>query len=144
MARPEPWRLDAASYPVSTVIPTRFQDLDSLGHINNVAMSAIFETARVHFHKSLGWKPAKIDWRWLVASITINYVAEAHFPEPVTVHHAVGSIGNTSWTLLQAAFQGETCVATCDTVVVMQGPEGNRPLDPELREAMLGKQPLRA
>jgi len=136
MARPEPWRLEAKSYPASTVIPTRFQDLDSLGHINNVAMAAIFETARVHFHKDLGYSPFQSGGRWLVASVMLNYIAETHFPEPVTVHQATGSVGNTSWTLFQAAFQGGTCVATCDTVIVMQGPEGNRPIGDELRAAM--------
>lgn len=54
MPRPAPWRLDATAYPHHTTVPTRFQDMDVLGHINNVAMGALFETARVHFNHASG------------------------------------------------------------------------------------------
>ena len=53
MPRPAPWRLDPASYPHHDVIQTRFQDLDVLGHINNVAWAALFETARIRFYHQL-------------------------------------------------------------------------------------------
>jgi len=53
MPRPAPWRLDPATYPHHDIIQTRFQDLDVLGHINNVAWAALFETARVRFYHTL-------------------------------------------------------------------------------------------
>ena len=54
MPRPEAWRTDIAAYPFSATTETRFQDLDVLGHINNVAMAALFENGRVRFNRSLG------------------------------------------------------------------------------------------
>ena len=45
MAKPESWRLDAASYPVCIELQTRFQDMDINGHLNNVAFAALFEQA---------------------------------------------------------------------------------------------------
>ena len=35
MAKPEPWRLLLASYPQTLDVPTRFQDMDVNGHLNN-------------------------------------------------------------------------------------------------------------
>jgi acyl-CoA thioester hydrolase len=136
MAKPEPWRLDLGSYPVSLIVPPRFSDLDPLGHINNVAMSGIFENARVHFHHMLGRHPADQGVRWLVAAVDLKFVAEAHFPHDVTVASAIGHIGNSSWTLVSGAFQHGECVATCDTVMAMQGPKGARSIDEEMRRKM--------
>jgi acyl-CoA thioester hydrolase len=51
MAKPESWRLDVASYPFQAAIPTRWADLDLLGHINNVSMAGLFagaSTARLN------------------------------------------------------------------------------------------------
>lgn len=136
MARAEPWRLEASNYPVSMVIQSRFGDLDSLGHLNNVALASIFETARVHFHHLLGRHPADQGVRWLVAAVDLKYVEESHFPYDVVVRSGIGHIGNSSWTLLSAAFQQGECVATCDTVMVMKGPKGNRIIDAAIREVM--------
>lgn len=114
-----------------------------MGHINNVAMAGIFETARVHFHHGLGRHPADQGVRWLIAAVDLKYVSEAHFPEPVTVYSAIGSVGNSSWTLIQGAFQGEECVATCDTVMVTHGPKGSRTIDDATRALMEKHMPLR-
>jgi hypothetical protein len=68
MPRPDPTRLDPATYPVTVTIQTRFQDLDVLGHINNVAMAALFESGRVRFNQAIklhGWA----GHRWLVARV---------------------------------------------------------------------------
>lgn len=107
-----------------------------MGHINNVAMAGIFETARVHFHRHLGRHPQDSGVRWLIAAVALNYVQEAHFPHDVAVGCAIGHVGNTSWQVVSAAFQDEICVATCDTVVVTHGPEGRRRVDDFLRTAM--------
>lgn len=136
MAKPEPWRLDADRYPFTVTIPTRYQDLDIMGHVNNVAMAGIFETARVRFHRHLGRHPHDSGVRWLIAAVSLNYLQEAHYPADVVVGSAIGHIGNTSWTVMSAAFQHGECVATCDTVVVTHGPEGRRQIDDFLRVAM--------
>lgn len=136
MAKPEAWRLEADNYATSMIIPPRYSDLDSLGHINNVALGAIFENARVHFHHLLGRHPADMGVRWLVAAVDLKYVAEAHFPYDVTVCSGIGHIGNSSWTLYSAAFQQGECVATCDTVMVLQGPKGARVIDADVRAVM--------
>jgi acyl-CoA thioester hydrolase len=136
MAKPEPWRLTASSYPVSMPVQSRYQDLDPLGHVNNVAMAGIFETARIHFHHLFGRHPADLGVRWLVAAVNLNYVEEAHFPHEILVCSGIGHIGNSSWTLYSAAFQQGSCVATCDTVMATKGAKGARIIDPEIRQVM--------
>lgn len=107
-----------------------------MGHINNVAMAGIFETARVHFHHLFGRHPADQGVRWMVAAVSLNYVEESHFPHDVLVCSGIGHVGNSSWTLSAAAFQQGECVATCDTVMVTKGPKGGRIIDAEARRVM--------
>ncbi len=136
MAKPDPWRLHPDAYRFVTSIDTRFQDLDTMGHINNVAISGMFETARIRFHHHLGRHPQEQGVRWLVANVTLNFIEESHFPYPFEIHCAIGHIGRTSWTISSAGFQKGVCVATADTTVVTHGAEGRRVIDETLREAM--------
>ena len=134
MPRSERWQRDRTSYPFSTVTETRFQDLDPLGHINNVAMAALFENGRVRFNRNLGLERREPGDRWLIASVAIDYVAEAHFPDPVEVLSGIGRIGTSSWDIYSAAFQGGVCVATCITTLVVTSKTGAKPISDPLRQ----------
>lgn len=133
MARPQPWRQLPEAYPFNIQTDTRYGDLDIMGHVNNVAMASIFETGRILFHRHLGRHPQDLGVRWLVAAVEINYLRESHYPAPIAIGCAIGGIGNTSWTVMSAAFQHGECVATCDAVIAMQGPEGRRRVSDDLR-----------
>ncbi|MES2753319.1 MAG: acyl-CoA thioesterase [Pseudomonadota bacterium] len=122
MAKPDPWRLDPASYPHIDTVQTRFADLDVLGHINNVAMVALFETARTRFNHAVGLVRFR-DTQWLIAAQEINYLAEGGFPTDVTMAHGIGRIGGRSWTIIGAAFQNGVPIATGDVTVVLDAPE---------------------
>lgn len=131
MTRPAPWRLDPAAYPVVDEFGTRYQDLDPNGHLNNVAFAALFENARVRINRVTRPRPA--NERMMVASVTIAYLREGSFPEPVTICSGIGRIGSSSWTIEQAMFQADQCIATCDTVVVCRTDEQAKPLRAEVR-----------
>jgi len=134
MTRPAPWRLDPAAYPVSDEFGTRYQDLDPNGHLNNVAFAALFENARVRVNRATRpWDDRPTSERMLVASVSIAYLREGSFPEPVTICSGIGRIGNSSWTIEQAMFQADTCIATCDTVVVCRTDGEAKPLRAEVR-----------
>ena len=117
-------------------VPPRYSDLDPMGHLNNVAIAGMFETGRVGFHHQLTARPAELGVRWLVAAITLNYIEEMQFPHPVVIASGFSGVGNSSWTILSAAFQDGRCCATCETVIVMQGPQGRRRITEELRAQM--------
>lgn len=131
----DPARLDAVNYPHSIEVETRFQDLDLLGHINNVALAGIFENGRVRFNRLLqaSRNARESGDRWLVARVEVNYLAEAHFPEPILITNGIGQIGNRSWQILSAAWQDGKVVGLCDSTLVYQSASGHTSLSDEMR-----------
>ena len=129
MPRPAPFRLDPASYPVRETVQTRYQDLDAMGHINNVAFAAMFENARVRFNHALGRLNRSDGLRAVVARNEINYLAEGSYPADVEIATGIGRIGNRSWEMLAVMHQQGVALATCDTTIVMTHPEGAVPAD---------------
>lgn len=136
MPKPAAWRTAITAYPFSGRVETRFQDLDPLGHINNVAMAALFETGRVRFNRSMGTGLHTSGERWLIVALSINYLAEAHFPADVTIASGIGEIGRSSWTIVSAAFQEGLCVATSDSTLVLTTAAGPQPIGEGLRTAL--------
>jgi acyl-CoA thioester hydrolase len=130
----DPRRLDAANYPWSVEMQTRFADMDVNRHLNNVAITRFFEEGRIRFNQKLvtdGHMTARP--RYLVAHVAIDYLAEGAYPAPLTLGYAVGPIGTSSVRSLKALFQNGACIALCDSVLVHRGPNGPSPLPPELR-----------
>lgn len=120
MGRPAPWRLSPDAYPHTQAVQTRFQDMDVLGHLNNVAFAALFETGRTKFNAAAQlWGQLAGRRRAVVARAEINYLAEGSYPEDVEIATGIGAIGNRSWEILAAMFQHGHCIATCDATIVM-------------------------
>ena len=123
MPRPAPWRLIRDAYPQIDTRQTRFQDLDTMGHLNNVAFAAMFEDVRVRMNEALGRVHRGIvrddAFRAVVARNEINYLAEGTYPEGVEIATGIGRIGQRSFDMLSAMFQSGRCIATCDTTIVM-------------------------
>lgn len=134
----DPARLDLANYPHQVSLETRFQDLDPLGHINNVAMAGIFENGRVRFNRDFVNVDAQREAgdRWLVARVEVNYLAEAHFPDSILIGNGIGHIGNRSWHILSVASQNGQIVALCDTVLVFQSGSGGGSIPDHLRREL--------
>jgi acyl-CoA thioester hydrolase len=136
MARPELWRTSIDSYPFVHSTETRFADLDQLGHINNVAMAGLFEHGRGLFIHSIGLHNFAKEHRWLIVRVEINYLAESYFPEHVKIASGIYKVGNSSWEIASAAFQGGKCVSTCSTTTVMTNKDGASPISDALRAAL--------
>ena len=132
-------RLDPAADPVSTEVQTRFGDMDALRHLNNVALAGIYDDARVRFGATIDLTASRDrGHRIVVGEVTIRYLAEGRYPDPVTATAGVSRIGSSSYTLAQALFQDGRCISTCDTVFVYIKPdEGrSRPLPDSLRQVL--------
>ncbi|MGL4314846.1 MAG: acyl-CoA thioesterase [Sphingomonas sp.] len=135
MPRPAPQRLDPAHYPHHDLVQTRFQDLDILGHINNVAMAALFESARVRFNHAIGLlRPS--GHRFLVARVEINYLAEGGFPDDVAAYHGIGRIGTRSWDIVAMLAQNGAPIATADVTLVISAAAGATELPAEVRTVL--------
>ena len=62
----------------------RFSDQDSAGHVNNVALCAYLETARLTFMRDMGMFAPKEDGvRGISAGMTVSFLAESHWPGQV-------------------------------------------------------------
>jgi acyl-CoA thioester hydrolase len=133
MPKPQSWQLDPASYPFSHRTETRFADMDVLGHINNVSMAGLFEHGRGMFNHAIEVQRRAAGQRWLIVSVSLDYIAEAHFPEHVDVACGILRIGNSSWDIASAAFQGGECKATCITTIVLTGTNGPTAINADLR-----------
>ncbi|MCT2401286.1 acyl-CoA thioesterase [Novosphingobium mangrovi (ex Huang et al. 2023)] len=128
MAKPDPALLDPARYPFTCTTEPRFGDLDVNMHINNVAMACLLEDARVRFHRACGYRDLLVGKASMVASVAIEYIGEASYPECVQIACAMEHIGRTSHRLVQVVTQGGKPLVFARTVLVTVDPEGPSPL----------------
>ena len=131
-------RLDVDSYPVRFAYRTLFSDMDTNRHLNNVAFGRLFEEGRVELHRRSFGLSAPPGLTMMLATITIEFLAEARYPGSVEVATAVARVGGSSFTLEQAAFQDEACVALADCVMVKAVAGQPVPLTETERERLAG------
>jgi acyl-CoA thioester hydrolase len=137
--KPEPHRLVRAAYPYFRRVIARFSDMDAEGHLNNVALASFYEDGRVSFLHELAGKDRGTAFRFVIASIRISYLAEAHYPGDYDVGLGVTRFGNTSFDIGCALFLGETCVGVCDTTQVTIGAQGPISVPEPLRRALYSR-----
>lgn len=105
----------------TTPVQLRFNDIDTLGHLNNSVYFALFDLGKTdYFNKTrlfnLNWTEVPI----LIASVNCDFLNPTLYHEPIAVQTQVESIGNKSLTLLHRVINTKTgevkCV--CRTVMV--------------------------
>lgn len=114
-------RLELANYPFQWVIDTTFGDMDIAGHINNVALSRYYETARSRWLIAMSGNPEffKSELKTVVAEFTVRFLGEVNFLDQVTVGTGIGRIGNSSFSSEQALFVNGQCVGLSDAAMVL-------------------------
>lgn len=106
-------------FPVRETERLRFGDLDTQGHVNNVAFAELLESGRIYFFRDT-FRPALDPHQGtVVARVAIDYLGELHWPGEVTIGTVVSRIGRSSISLKQGLFDGDRCAATCDSVIVV-------------------------
>ncbi len=136
MAKPDSQLLNAARYPFVHEISTRFADMDPNNHLNNVALAAMFEDGRVRFNHGSGFREGMVGHRAMVASTEIAYLAEGHFPVPITVHCGVEALGRSSWTVVQILIQQGKLVAFARSTLVCIRDDRPAPLPDAFRTTL--------
>ena len=111
--------------------------MDTNAHLNNVAFARFFEEGRVRLHHSVGGR-RELGFRPIVASLSIDFLAEGGWPDPLTVAAGIVRFGNSSYVVGQGLFQSGRCIAVCDTVMVNRAQDGpgGAPLPDALRLAL--------
>lgn len=85
-----------------TPIQIRFNDIDSLGHVNNTIIQEYFDLGRMHYFKSV-FTP-NIDWTIfpaIIASIKTDFVSPVFINNKLLVKTKITKIGNKSMNLIQ-------------------------------------------
>ncbi len=131
-------RLDVGSYPVRFTYRTLYSDIDVNRHLNNGAFGRLFEEGRVELHRRVFSASATPGLTMMLATITIEFIAEARYPGSVEVASAVMRIGGSSFALGQAAYQDGACVALADCVMVKATAGRPVPLTEPERQRLAG------
>jgi len=137
----DPRRHNAAAYPWSLSIPTRFADMDPNRHLNNVAVSRLFEEGRVRFHMDMRKTHPEIGHpHFLVAHVAIDYLAEGNYPADTELRLAISHIGSSSYRIAKALFQHGKAFALSDSVLVHRATNapGSAPMPDALKSALKG------
>lgn len=96
----------------------RFNDTDALGHINNASYSTWFEEARRPVFKFFipDLDPQK--WTLILARVEVDFLAQGHYQKETLITTKVEKIGNSSFVLLQEAYQEGTIICRGKSVMV--------------------------
>jgi acyl-CoA thioester hydrolase len=119
----------------------RWGDQDGARHINNVAYAEYLENARAELiieavipHKDPGTAFA-------VRKVVIEYLGMGRYPGDIEVGSCVTHVGNRSFTVGQAVFMGDQCLATGEAVHVYHQKGESLPLTDRLREVLEAERP---
>jgi acyl-CoA thioester hydrolase len=128
---------DRSIYPHWCSDTVRFCDQDAAGHINNVAICAYMETARLTFMRDMGMMaPREDELRGISAGMTVSFLAESHWPGKIELGTGVLKVGTSSITVASAAFKDELCIAAAEMTVVRLKGKTPHPIAGPFREAL--------
>jgi acyl-CoA thioester hydrolase len=128
---------DRSIYPHWCSDTIRFSDQDGAGHVNNVAICAYMETARLTFMRDMGMMVSREDGvRGISAGMTVSFLAESHWPGKVDLGTGVLRIGTSSITVASAAFRDTLCIAAAEMTVVRLKGKIPHPIDDAFRVAL--------
>ena len=111
---------DPAAYRHSVVVPVRYDDIDSLRHVNNKSYLAYVEDARVtYMQRVFGMDRSLLTVPYVIARIEVDYRAPAFYGDTMTVLTRCARIGSRSFTMhsLVRRRDSEGAEALCSRVV---------------------------
>ena len=128
---------DRSIYPHWCSDTVRFSDQDAAGHINNVALCAYLETARLTFMRDVGmFSPKEDGVRGISAGMTVSFLAESHWPGKVELGSGVIRVGTSSITVGSAAFKDGLCIAAAEMTVVRLRGKVPHSIDESFRQTL--------
>ncbi len=103
---------------LSETFNIRFYETDALRHVNNTVVPQWFETAREPIFKVFNPELDLDNWPLILASFTVDFVAQIHYGKAVTIRTGIQRIGNSSFVVYQEVQQAN---AEYEQVVVAKG-----------------------
>ena len=107
------------SLAVQTPIQMRFSDVDSFGHVSNVAQQIYFDLGKTDLFQQLWLESGDLERvPAVVVSVKTDFRAQIFLGDEVYVTTQIEHIGNKSLTLCQRIMRGEECCAESHSVMV--------------------------
>lgn len=101
-----------SQYPLFRTLPTRWEDIDIYGHVNNVVYLSYFDTAINGWYVEVGMLEMGVSENvFLVAETGAQYFSEIKFPDVVHCGIRVTRLGRSSVTYDVALFTQESDMA---------------------------------
>jgi len=129
-----------ADYAAFRTLPTRWQDNDEYGHLNNATYYALFDTAVSLWQMDQGIEirgPNAI--KFLVVESGCRYHAEMGFPDILTAGIRIAHIGTSSFRYEIALFANDSDTAGAEgffTQVHVDATGGPTPLPERIRKTL--------
>ena len=117
-----------AEYPHRVTDNIRFGDLDPQGHVNQAIFLTYFESGRVAMFRNPDLSIGVANATYVLVRQEIDFMRELHWPSEVVVGSALADFGRTSFTLLQAVFEGDVCAAAGRAIMVLLDAKTRRPM----------------
>ena len=99
-------------------IEPRFNDTDALGHISNTALPVWFEQSRKPVFRIFQPGLEIENWPLIIARIEIDLLAQSYWHMPVQIRTGIGKIGNSSFHVVQEAWQNDKKIARGVAVLI--------------------------
>jgi acyl-CoA thioester hydrolase len=125
-------------FPIRNYDKIRYGDTDRQGHVNNSVFASMLETGRAEVIFCADPPMFDPGCEYVLASQTIDFLAEVTWPGRVEIGVRLSAIGNSSITFEYGLFQNQNCVATASTVIVQidQATRRSRPLSGTIRSRL--------
>jgi acyl-CoA thioester hydrolase len=106
------------------------RDMDAFRHLNNVALVAFLETARVRFFETVIGFAAPTDLPIILASVNVEFRGQAGYGDDIEIGVRTGRIGGKSFDLeYRAERAGGELVAEAGSVLVCYSFEEQRTIE---------------
>ena len=122
---------------LTTPIQMRFADIDSFGHVNNIAQQSYFDLGKAGFFAEL-WRlvPEQTQVTAMIVSVQNDFLKQILWGDDVSVITSIEAVGTKSLTFSQQIVRGEELCSRSRTVMVCYDKEAQEsvPVPAEWRE----------
>ncbi|CCQ10411.1 Conserved protein [Pseudoalteromonas luteoviolacea B = ATCC 29581] len=105
-------------FSLSELVQPRFSETDALGHINNTVVPVWFEAARTPIFKIFTPDLDPKQWKLIIAKIEVEFKGELFYGDKVEIRTGIERIGNSSYVIVQQAWQQDRLCAEGKTIMV--------------------------
>ena len=120
---------ERSAYEHFTPVTLRYSDQDPMQHINNVAITAMLESGRMHLFRAV-FGDHLAEQGMVLARLNIDYLHELRFPDTVEVGGRIAKVGGRSLTSHVSVFQNDRCCIVSENVNVFFDMQTRRSTEP--------------